>query len=127
MSMCLSSSRSLAAPGRGLGGVALAAPWWRSLVGSALSSARAVGGCGPRLGRSPARRSSPASVAPAAAARFAAAWASWCAARSPCGGSPAAAARCWGVSVPVCVPPGARSLAAPPPSGLPAPVWVARA
>jgi hypothetical protein len=36
MSMCLSSSRSLVVPGRG--GVALAAPWWHSLVGSALSA-----------------------------------------------------------------------------------------
>ena len=38
MSMCLPSSRSLVAPDRGLGGLPLAAPWWRSLVGSALSA-----------------------------------------------------------------------------------------
>jgi hypothetical protein len=33
--LCLSSSRSLLAADRGLGGLPLAAPWWRSLVGSA--------------------------------------------------------------------------------------------
>lgn len=63
---------------------------------------------------------------PAAAARFAAAWASCAAARWPCGGSGAAAAAVWGVSVPVCAPPGSPSLGAPLPAALPAPVWVAR-
>lgn len=65
---------------------------------------------------------------PAAAVRFfAAAWGWWCGCSLAVrrfrgrGGGPV-----WGVSVPVCAPPGARSLAAPPPSGLPAPVWVAR-
>ena len=37
------SGSSLVAPGRGLGGVPLSAPWWRSLVGSAPLVAKAAG------------------------------------------------------------------------------------
>jgi hypothetical protein len=117
MSMCLSSSRSLVAPSRGLGGVALAAPWWRSLVGSALSS----GAYRWRLQASARAFSGAALVAgfgcPAAAARFAAAWASWCDCSLAVRRFAGRAGPVWGVSVPVCVPPGARSLAAPPSSG----------
>lgn len=128
MLMCLSSSsRSLVAPDRGLSGVALAAPWWRSLVGSALSS----GACRWRLRASAQAFSGAALVAgfgcPAAAARFAAAWALWCGCSLAMRRFAGRAGPVWGVSVPVSAPPGVRSFAAPPPSGLPAPVWVARA
>lgn len=126
MSMGLPSSRSLVAPDRGLGGLPLAAPWWRSLVGSALSA----GACRWRLRASARAFSGAVLVAgfgcPAAAARFAASWGWWCgcslAVRRFAGrGGPV-----WGVSVPVCVPPDAPSLAAPLPLRLPALVWVAR-
>lgn len=99
--LCLSPSRSLVAPDRGLGGLPLAAPWWRSLVGSALAS----GACRWRL------RASARAFSGAVVVGFS---------------SSSAAGRCGGVSVPVCAPPGARSLASPPPLGLSAPVWVAR-
>lgn len=121
-SRCLLGSRSLVAAG-GLGGVPLSAPWWRSLVGSAL----AAGAVRWRL-RCSLRSFSGAVVvvgfsSSAAAAAFASAWGWWCgcslAVRRFAGGV-------WGVSVPVCAPPGARSLAPPPPSALPAPVWVGR-
>jgi hypothetical protein len=122
-SFSLVSSRSLVVPGAGLGGVPLSAPWWRSLVGSAL----AVGACRWRL-RASSRAFSGAVVvvgfsSPAAAAAFASAWGWWCgcslAVRRFAGGV-------FGVSVPVCAPPGACSLASPPPSALPPPVWVGR-
>jgi hypothetical protein len=78
MSMCLPSSRSLVAPDRGLGGLPLAAPWWRSLIGSALSA----GACRWRLRASARAFSGAVLVAgfgcPAAAARFAASWGWWC-------------------------------------------------
>jgi hypothetical protein len=125
MSLCLSSSRSLVAPYRGLGGIALAAPWWRSLVGSALSA----GACRWRL-RASARAFSGAVVvagfsSPAAAA-FASAGGWWCGCSLAVRRFRGRAGPVWGVSVPVCAPPGARSLVSPPPMGLPAPVWVAR-
>lgn len=96
----------------------MAAPWWRRLVGSALS-------CGARRWRVRAsvRSFSGAVVVVgfsslAAAAAFAAAWAGWV-------GFPLAVRRfaggVWGVSVPVAVPPLLR-LAAP--AALPAvSVW----
>jgi hypothetical protein len=121
-SRCLVGSRSLVAAG-GLGGVPLSAPWWRALVGSALSA----GACRWRL-RASSRAFSGAVVvvgssSSAPAVAFASAWGWWCGCalcvRRFAGGV-------WGVSVPVCAPPGARSLASPPPSALPPPVWVGR-
>lgn len=103
------------------GGAVLAAPWWRSLVGSALA-------CGARRWRvrASARSFSGAVVvvgfrSASAAAVFAAAWSGWV-------GFPLAVRRfagpVWGVSVPVAVPP---SLRLAPPPALPAPVAWARA
>ncbi len=121
-SRCLVGSRSLVAAG-GLGGVPLSAPWWRSLVGSAL----AAGAVRWRL--RPSSRSFAGAVvvagfsSPAAAAAFASAFGWWCgcalAVRRFAGGV-------WGVSVPVCAPPSAASLSSPAPARLPAPVWVGR-
>ena len=114
------SSRSLVVS-RGAVVAPLAAPWWRSLVGSALS-------CGARRWRLRAsvRAFSGAVVvvgfrSASAAAVFAAAWSGWV-------GFPLAVRRfagpVWGVSVPVAVP---LSLRLSPPAGLPAPVAWARA
>lgn len=126
MSMCLSSSRSLVAPGRGLGGVALAAPWWRSLVGSALFRRvpLAAAGLGSGVLRCGARRRLrlPGRGGSVRGGVDLVVRLSLIVRRFTGRAGPV-----WGVSVPVCVPPDARSLAAPPPSGLPAPVWVARA
>lgn len=114
------SSRSLVVS-RGAAVSPLAAPWWRALVGSALS-------CGARRWRVRAsvRSFSGAVVvvgfrSASAAARFASAWSGWC-------GFPLAVRRfagpVFGVSVPVAVPP---SLRLAPPAALPAPVAWARA
>ena len=112
----ISSSRSLVTPDRGLGGLPLAAPWWRSLVGSALSS----GACRWRLRASARAFSGAALVAgfgcPAAAARFVAAWASWCG----CSLAVSGACPCRYACPPV------RALSLLPRPRLPAPVWVAR-
>jgi hypothetical protein len=121
-SRCLVGSRSLVAAG-GLGGVPLSAPWWRSLVGSAL----AAGAVRWRL-RCSSRSFSGAVVvagfsSPAAAAAFASAFGWWCGCalcvRRFAGGV-------WGVSVPVCAPPASPALVSPPPAALPPPVWVER-
>ena len=102
------SSRSLVVPGRGLGGVPLAAPWWRSLVGFGLRA----GACRWRL-RASSRSFAGAVVvvgfgSQASAASFASAWSGWCglalAVRRFAGGV-------WGVSVPVAVPPASPALA----------------
>ncbi len=121
-SRCVVSSRALVGPG-GLGGVSLLAPWWRSLVGSAL----AAGACRWRL-RASSRAFSDAVVVAgfsslATASAFAAAW-GWACGCALCvrrfsGGV-------FGVSVPVSVPPSARSLSALVPAVLPPPVFVAR-
>ncbi|WP_200383193.1 hypothetical protein, partial [Thiococcus pfennigii] len=106
-------SRALVAPARGLGGVPLAAPWWRSLVGSAL----AAGAVRWRV-RASARSFSGAVIVAGfrscgAAVAFAAAWSWWCGCavalrRRASGGSVV-----WAVSVPVAWP-GGRGGAGPP-------------
>jgi hypothetical protein len=113
------SGSSLVAPGRGLGGSALAAPWWRSLVGSAL----AAGACRWRV-RGSGRSFSGAVVqvgfsSCGAAVAFAGSWAWWCGCslalrRRVSGGSVV-----WAVSVPVCWPGGRGSGA----GGVGGPVW----
>ena len=118
-SRCLLGSRSLVAAG-GLGGVPLAAPWWRALVGSAL----AAGACRWRL-RSSSRSFAGAVVvagfsSPAVAAAFASAWGWWCGCALAVRRFAGRSGPVWGVSVPVCAPLGSRSLASPPPA------WVAR-
>lgn len=122
-SFSLVGSRALVVS-RGSLVASLAAPWWRSLVGSAL----AAGACRWRVRRSVRSFSGAVVVAgfgcAAAARAFAAAWSGWV-------GFPVAvrrfAGRCgpvWGVSVPVAVPPSLR-LAAP--AALPAPLGFVRA
>ena len=124
-SRCLLASRSLV-PSGGLGGVPLSAPWWRSLVGSAL----AAGACRWRL-RASARSFSGAVVvagfsSSAAAAAFASAFGWWCGCSLAVRRFAGRSGPVWGVSVPVCAPLGSRSLASPPPAVLPPPVWVGR-
>lgn len=97
----------------------LCAPWWRVLVGSALS----CGACRWRV-RLSSRAFSGAVVvvgfrSRSAALVFACSWSSFV--RFPCAVRPFAGG-VWGVSVPVAVPP---SLALLPPSALPSSVvWV---
>ena len=114
------SSKSLIAPARGLGGVALCAPAWRVLVGSALSS----GACRWRL-RGSSRSFTNAVVvvgfkSHGAALIFAAAWSSWC--------GVACAVRkfggIFGVSVPVAAPPASAAAHTPPPQLPAATQWV---
>lgn len=114
----LVSSRSLVAPSRF--GVALCAPWWRVLVGSALAS----GAVRWRLRSSPRSFSGAVVVVgfssrPAAVA-FASAW-------SGVVGFPVAV-RCfsgvWGASVPVAAPPSSACAAVSPPPVLPPRSWV---
>ena len=116
----LISSKSLCAPARGLGGVALCAPACRVLVGSALAS----GACRWRL-RSSTRSFTSAVVVVGfksqnAAVIFAAAWSAWC--------GVACAVRkfsgIFGVSVPVAAPPASAAAHTPPPPQLPAPQWI---
>ncbi len=116
----LISSKSLVAPARGLHGVALCAPAWRVLVGSALSS----GACRWRL-RSSSRSFTNAVVVVGfkshnAAIIFAAAWSAWvgvaCAVRK--------FNNIFGVSVPVAAPPASAAAHTPPPQQLPATQWV---
>jgi hypothetical protein len=117
--MASCSGSSLVALGRGLGGSALAAPWWRSLVGSAL----AAGACRWRV-RGSGRSFSGAVVVVGfsscgAAVAFAGSWAWWCGCslalrRRVSGGSVV-----WAVSVPVAWPGGRGSGA----GGVGGPVW----
>lgn len=105
-SFSLVSSRSLVAPGRGLGGVPLSAPWWRRVVGLGLAS----GALRWRV-RSSARSFSGAVVVvgfacPSRAAAFAASLAGWCGCAVAVRRFAGAAGPVWGVSVPVAVPPG---------------------
>ncbi len=110
------SSRSLVVS-RGSLVAPLSAPWWRSLVGSALSS----GACRWRVRRSVRSFSGAVVVvgfsSASAASVFAGAWSGWvgfpCAVRRFAG----AAGPVFGVSVPVAVPP---SLRLSPPVSLPA-------
>jgi hypothetical protein len=100
------SRRHLVVAGAGFGGVPLAAPWWRHLVGAALAS----GACRWRV-RGSGRSFSGAVVvvgfaSSGAAVAFAAAWAGWCGCavalrRRVSGGVPV-----WAVSVPVAWPGG---------------------
>lgn len=120
-SFSLLSSRALVVS-RGSRVSPLSAPWWRSLVGSAL----VAGACRWRV-RSSSRSFSGAVLVVGFACfgralRFASAWSRWC-------GFPLVvrrfAGRCgpvWGVSVPVAVPPALRLSVA---AGVPRPVgWV---
>jgi hypothetical protein len=98
-------SRSLVAPGRGLGGVPLSAPWWRSVVGLGLSA----GAVRWRL-RSSVRAFSGAVVvvgfgSPAAASAFASSLGGWCGLSLAVRRFVGASGPVWGVSVPVAVPP----------------------
>jgi hypothetical protein len=114
------AGRALVVPGAGRGGQALAAPWWRVVVGSALG-AGAV-----RWRVRASRRAFSGAVLVAgfrscgAAVAFASAWGWWCGLalalrRRVSGGSVV-----WAVSVPVLWP-ASRPLADPLP--VPGPVW----
>jgi hypothetical protein len=117
------SSRSLVAPGRGLRGVPLSAPWWRVLVGSALSA----GALRWRLRASPRSFSGVVVVvgfaSPAAASAFALTWSGWVGVAVAVRRFSCASGTVWGVSVPVAAPPSSVCAGALP-SRLPSPAWV---
>jgi len=119
---CLVSSRSFVAPRPGR--PPLAAPWWRSLVGSAL----AAGALRWRLRASPRSFSGAVVVvgfgSPAAAASFASAWSGWVGFAVAVRRFAGAAGPVWGVSVPVSAPPVLPSVAAPVPPLPPRLGWV---
>ena len=91
--------------GRGLGGVPLAAVWWRRVVGSAL----AAGACRWRLRRSGRAFSGAVVVAGFTSRRqawaFASAWGWWCGCRLALRARRSRGVRVWAVSVPVAAPP----------------------
>lgn len=111
--LCLSSSRSFITPARGFGGVPLAAPWWRQVVGLALFA----GACRWRV-RASARSFSGAVLVAgfsswASALAFAGAWAGWCGCAVAVRSRRSGGAPVFAVSVPVSWPglgrPGAGS------------------
>ena len=101
---CSVGNKSVAAPARGLGGVPLAAPWWRQAAGSALAS----GACRWRVRAS--ARAFTGSVLVAgfsscgAAVAWAAAWAGWCGCALALRRRVSGGRVVWAVSVPVSYP-----------------------
>ncbi len=103
---CQIRNRALIEPGRGLHGQPLAAPWWRSLVGSAL----AAGACRWRVRRSAHSFTGAVVVVGfsncGTAVAFAAAWSWWVGASLALRRRSSAGGVIWAVSVPVCWPGG---------------------
>ncbi|WP_456378825.1 hypothetical protein [Thiolapillus sp.] len=101
---CSLSSRSLVVPAAGLGGVALAAPWWRRVVGSAL----AAGAWRWRVRASGRSFSGVVLVAGfascGAAVAFAGAWGGWCGCSLALRRRVSGGRVLWAVSVPVHFP-----------------------
>lgn len=100
------TSRTLVAPGRGLGGMPLTAAWWRRVLGSALAA-------GARRWRvRPSERAFSGAVvvvgfaSQAAARRFAGAWGWWCGCRLAMRRRVSGGRTLWAVSVPVNWPGG---------------------
>lgn len=110
--------------GRGLAGAPMVAPWWRSLVGSALSS----GAVRWRVRSSAHSFSGSVLVvgfaSAGAAVAFAGAWGWWCGLSLALRRRVSGGAVVWVVSVPVAWPGGAG--AAPVPTGGGAVWWVSR-
>ena len=123
--MAARKHRSFLAPQPGVAGVAMVAPWWRTLVGSAL----AAGACRWRV-RTSARSFSGAVVQVGfrrrqAAIIFARAWGGWCGCKLALRRRISSGRVVWAVSVPVNWP-GARAAATEPVHPIGPVTWVAR-
>ena len=119
---CQVRSRCLVAPGRGLGGIPLVAPWWRRAVGHALAA-----GCWRWRVRHSGRSFSGVVLVAGfascgAAVAFAGAWGGWCGCAVALRRRVSAGRVLWVVSVPVAYPGSAQAV----PAGGGSVWWVSR-